>query len=360
MRVFMIGMSTDKGGVEAYIQNLCGSVNEQDVEIVYHWPEMRINGKTWICPRNRHNYLKYWLFWTRFYRENKFDVVYLNTCDIVSIDPLKFAKAAGVPVRILHSHNTGNQQGIGKKMSDFHRWSEKQNRKHLYAYSTHLFACSKSAGDWMFGDRPYKIIKNGIHISKFAFSETTQRAIRERFGMGDGPVVGIIGRLDPQKNPLFTVRIAEAAIRKNENATFVFIGDGELRPEVQSAIETAGIGEQVKLVGAVDNVQEWMSAIDCILMPSLFEGLPFALVEAQAAGLPCVVSMAVSEEANITGLVAFIPLEEAPEVWAEKVLEACQKERKDVRQKLIDAGYSIEDTAKTVFQTIEKSLGKRT
>lgn len=357
MRVFMIGMSTDKGGVEAYIKNLCGSINGQDVEIIYHWPEMHINGKTWICPRNRHNYIKYWLFWKRFYRENKFDVVYLNTCDIVSIDPLKFAKASGVPVRILHAHSTGNQQGIRKRMHIFHQWTERQNRKQLDNYATHLFACSKSAGDWMFDSHPYQIMKNGIQISKFEFSETTRRAIRERFGIGDGPVVGIIGRLDPVKNPLVVVRIAEAAIRKNENAKFVFIGDGELRAEVQAAVEAAGIGEKVKLVGAVDNVNEWMSAIDCVLMPSLFEGLPFVLIEAQAAALHCVVSSAVSEEANITGLVEFISLEEAPEVWAEKILEAGQKERKDVSQKLIDAGYSIEDTANEVSHIIETALG---
>lgn len=356
IRIFMIGFSENKGGVESYISNLKQNMDCEKYEVIYSMPRMVINGKTWICPRNRHNYLKYWLFWKRFYRENKFDVVYLNTCDIVSIDPLKFAKAAGVPVRVFHAHSTGNQQGIGKKMSAFHQWTERQNRKHLDHYATHLFACSKSAGYWMFDSHPYQIIKNGIQISKFSFSKTKQKAIKERFGIGDGPVVGIIGRLDSVKNPLFTIRIAEAAIRKNQNVKFVFIGDGELRAEVQSAIETDGIGEQVKLVGAVDNVQEWMSAIDCILMPSLFEGLPFALVEAQAAGLPCVVSTAVSEEANITGLVEFIPLEEAPEVWADRVLEACQKERKDLRQKLIDAGYSIEDTAKYVFQTIDNSL----
>ena len=92
IRVFMVGMSTDKGGVEAYISNLSGFLSDENYEIVYSWPVMEVKGKTWVCPRNRHNYYKYAKFWKRFFKENHFDVVYYNTCDIVSVDMLKFAK----------------------------------------------------------------------------------------------------------------------------------------------------------------------------------------------------------------------------------------------------------------------------
>jgi glycosyltransferase involved in cell wall biosynthesis len=357
IRIFMIGFSSNKGGVEAYISNLTDNLDTSVFEVIYSMPEMVIDGRTWIRPKNRHDYLKYWKFWKRFYAENQFDVVYFNTCDVVSIDALKFAKAAGIPVRIIHSHNTGNQQGIEQKMSLFHRLSEKKSRKTLSQYATHLFACSEVAGDWMFDGREYQVIKNGIQLSKYIFNQKSREKIRRNYGYGKERIVGIIGRLSSQKNPFFTVKILET-LMDTPDMKAVFVGDGEQRTEVEKAVRDIGLDEKVKFTGAVNNVNEWMSAVDCLLMPSLFEGLPFVLVEAQAAGLHCVVSSAVSEEANITGLVEFVDLEESVKTWAERVIDACNRPREDVQKKLIAAGYSIDDTAQKVSEIINKSRGK--
>lgn len=358
IRVFIIGMSTDKGGVESYIQNLCSNLSDLEYEFVYCWPIIKIGNKEWICPKNRHNYLNYCNFWKKFYRENAFDVVYYNTCDVVSIDQLIFAKNAGVSVRIIHAHNTGNQQSINQKMSLFHRISEKMSRNNIHKYATHFFACSKVAGDWMFDNRDYKIIKNGINISKYHFNPKWHTQCRERIGSEDGKLIGYIGRLDPQKNPLFAIKIVEEMTHQNPTAKFVMIGDGELASEVKFKIKEHGLEDNVILTGAVDNVYEWMSAIDCLIMPSLFEGLPFVLVEAQAAGLRCIVSSNVSEEANITGLVEYMDLEDGAAKWAEKALVACDSQRENVDQQLIEAGYSIQATADIVSKIIKASLHK--
>lgn len=351
IRVFMVGYSRNKGGVESYISNLCNNLDKNKYEIIYSMPQMQIDGKTWIAPPNRHNYIKYFCFWTEFYKKNHFDVLYYNTCDIVCIDQLKFAKAAGVSIRIIHSHSTGIQQ----KINLFHRIFEKQSRKVLDRYVTNMFACSKVAGDWMFDGRSYEIIKNGIQLSKYQFSEKKRIKIRKKFGYKDETVVGIIGRIAAPKNPFFTVRVLEILLKKKDIRA-VFVGDGEQRTEVEAAVKKADLGEKIRFMGAVDNVNEWMSAIDCLLMPSLFEGLPFVLVEAQAAGLPCVVSSAVSKEADLTGLIDFVSLEESLEVWAERVIKACSKTRQDTNQQLIDAGYSIEETARIVTDIIENSF----
>ena len=357
IRIFMIGMSTDKGGVEAYISNLCGSLDPTKFEVVYCCPEMNIDGKQWICPPNRHNYIKYVLFWRKFYRENHFDVLYLNACDIVSIDQLRFAKKAEIPIRIIHSHSTANQQGVQKKMSLFHRFLEKRNRRCLHKFATTLLACSESAGNWMYDGRDYQIVRNGIQLSKFQYDTEKRSRIRNAFGYTEEILVGIIGRLDPEKNAFFALEILEKLLEKN-NIKAVFVGEGEQRGELQEKVSNLGLENKITFVGAVDNVHEWMSAIDCLLMPSLFEGLPFALVEAQAAGLPCIVSSTVSQEANISGLVEYISLEELSEYWTDKVLVACAQPRKDKRDKLVDEGYSIEDTAKQVSEIIEKALSE--
>ena len=342
-RIFMIGYSGNRGGVETFMDQLTAALPQYD--IVYSLPVMTIDGKEWRRPLNRHRYLSYRLFWRRFFRENHFDVLYYNTCDVVSIDMLRFAKKAGIPVRIIHSHSSGTQQAIGKKLSIFHRLTERHNRKVLDQFATHLFSCSEAAGKWMFDGRPYTIIKNGICISQYTFSEGKRRKIRESCGLQEELLVGIIGRISPPKNPLYSVKVLDALIKRNPTAHAVFLGDGELRSKTEEAAHDAGIQGNVSFLGNVNNVNEWMSALDVLLMPSLFEGLPFVLVEAQASGLPCVVSSTVSKEADIAGLIHFVDLREPPEAWAEKLLQSVSQARPDTVRRLIEAGYSIERTA---------------
>ena len=351
MKIFMVGFSLNKGGVESYIANLCGQLPD-DYEVIYRLPHMELDGVNWDCPPNRHNYIRYWKFWTRFFKENHFDVLYYNTCDIVSIDMLRFAKAAKIPVRIIHSHNTDNQV----KMTAFHRLTERINRSELHCYATHLFACSKAAGNWMFGNRRFTVIKNGISLKKYAFSVASRMSCRAEIKSNAATIIGCVGRLDPQKNPLFAVEIARQLCLLDSSVHVAFIGDGELRTQVADAIENAHLTERVHLLGARDDVNQWYSAFDCLMMPSLFEGLPFVLVEAQAAGLSCVVSTEVSLDANITGLVEYVPLSESAREWAQIILHAGQKPRHDVSQKLIESGYSIEDTVKDVTAIIESAF----
>lgn len=350
MKIFMVGFSLNKGGVESYIANLCGQLPD-DYEVIYRLPHMELDGVNWDCPPNRHNYLHYRRFWKRFFKENHFDVLYYNTCDIVSIDMLRFAKAAGVPVRIIHAHSTSNQS----KITMFHQLTEFINRGELHRFATHLFACSKAAGDWMFGNREFKVIKNGVSLKKYGFSEISRTCCRAVVGC-EGTLVGCVGRLAPEKNPLFSFEVARQICLFESNAEVVFIGDGELKNQVADIIKQSHMEDRIHLLGARDDVNQWYSAFDCLMMPSLFEGLPFVLVEAQAAGLSCVVSTEVSLDANITGLVEYVPLSESAQEWAQIILHAAQKPRHDVSQKLIESGYSIEDTVKDVTAIIESAF----
>lgn len=349
IRVFMIGMSTDKGGVESYIKNLCEHLDPREFEVIYSWPEMEIEGKKWIQPSNRHNYIKYIHFWHRFFKENRFDVIYYNTCDIVSVDLLKFAKRAEVPIRIIHSHNTDTQ--FKKKW--FHHITEKNNRKNIGNIATNLLACSEEAGRWMFGKNEFVVIKNGIDLKKYSYNIQFRDECRRKLGLDKEYLIGCVGRLDLQKNPLMSVDIMKQISMVNEMTKFIVIGDGELKEQVEQSIKAKEIEDKVIMLGARDDVNKWYSALDCLIMPSLFEGLPFTLVEAQAAGLPCVVSSTVSDKANLTGLIRYVSLEEELEVWANKVLEECQNERKDVAQQLKGAGYSITDTTEHVSKIIK-------
>ena len=354
-KIFIIGYSVNKGGVENYIDGLTASLDQERYKIVYSLPVMEIDGKIWRRPPNRHDYFRYRLFWRRFFRDNKFDVLYYNTCDVVSIEMLRFAKSARIPVRVIHSHCTGNQQAINKPLNLFHRLSERHNRRVLDRYATRFLACSQEAGEWMFDGRPFTVVKNGISLSKFRYSEENRRKVRQQIGVENEFLIGLLGRLAPQKNPLYAIRILQEFMARSSDARAVFLGDGELLGQTDEAAARAGVQNRVIFMGNVNNVSEWLSAFDVLLMPSLFEGTPFALIEAQANGLPCVVSSAVSRDVNQTGLISFVDLEEPAEVWASALLQAQGRRNPEAVEKLAAAGYDAEDTAQTVATILEET-----
>ena len=358
IRIFMIGYSEKKGGVETYISNLCSNLNNNVFEVIYSMPEMTIDGKMWCRPKNRHNYFEYRRFWKAFYKENKFDVVYLNTCDVVSIDDLVFAKKAGVPVRIIHSHSSKNQRTINKKLVWLHNVLEKYNRKNLEKYATHLFACSELAGKWLFEEKKFKIIKNGIRLSDYYYNEGKRAKVRYDNGYGNEKLVGIVGRISEVKNPLFAVKVLEKLFTYEQNVKAVFLGDGELKNETEKTVRELGLENRIQFMGAVENINEWMSGLDCLIMPSLYEGLPFTLVEAQAASLPCVVSSNVSDEANLSDGICFVDLNESLETWCKVILGFLNTDRVNKTEKLVEQGYSIEETANEVTRIIKAACLK--
>lgn len=344
IRIFMVGYSEKKGGVETYISNLCKYLDKKEFDIVYCWPQMELNGKIWHCPRNRHNYFKYYRFWKQFFSENHFDALYYNACDIVSIDMLRFAREAGIKVRILHSHNTGIQQ----KMRIYHWVMEKWNRLVLPKYATHLLACSEYAGRWMFDNKPFKVINNSVELSKFMYSEKIREKKKRELHIQNELVIGCVGRLEPQKNISFAIDVLAELVKINDEIKLVIVGEGYLKGELEKKVHEKNLDDYVIFLGVRNDVNELMSMFDCLLMPSYFEGLPFVLVEAQVSGLSCVVSNNVSPEANLTGCVEFVSLNDDVRVWAEKIIENAMIVRKDYVNVLVEKGYSIEKSAREI------------
>ena len=205
----------------------------------------------------------------------------------------------------------------------------------------------------MFDGRPYIVIKNGILVSKYAFCEDKRKSIRQSLGLENEILVGFIGRMASQKNPFFAVNVLRSLILEAPSAKAVFLGDGELRRQVEDAVRAAGIQDNVCFMGNVDNVNEWLSAMDVLLMPSLFEGLPFVLVEAQANGLPCVVSDTVTREADLTGLIHYVDLSSPTDIWADSILQHAGKRNQETAWLLTESGYDIAATAKKVEGVID-------
>lgn len=256
------------------------------------------------------------------------------------------AAKAGIPVRIAHSHNTKNEGGLAFQLVKDHYG------RMVLPWATDLFACSKAAADWMFGAKAAdaRILFNGVQPEAFAPDAAARAAVRAELGLaGDVFAVGHVGRFTEQKNHAFLLKIFAALHARRPDSALLLAGDGPLRPKTAEQARRLGLSEAVRFLGLREDVPALLSAMDCFVFPSLHEGLPVTLVEAQAAGLPVVASSAITDEVCITPLVRRMGLDEPAGEWAAAALELAGggfAARCCPAGAIRAAGYDIADTAR--------------
>ena len=219
-------------------------------------------------------------------------------------------------------------------------------KKQIPCYATHLFSCGKEAGDWMFGGAPYQVMNNAIDTQQYRFDADLRSRVRKELAIDDEAfVVGHVGRFHPQKNHKFLIDIFAKVSALNEKAVLLLVGDGDLRTEIEQQAVALGVFESIIFAGVRSDVPALMQAMDCFVFPSLYEGIPVTMIEAQASGLPCVVSDGVPVECDKTGLFKHIPLSGGVELWAEEIIRTRSISRYITREQIIQAGYDIEANA---------------
>ncbi len=212
------------------------------------------------------------------------------------------------------------------------------------------------AGRWLFGDKAFqngqvKVINNAIQVEKFSFSEEERASLRKKLGWENKTVIGHVGRFDIPKNHDRMIDILQQIVSEKEDVILCLVGPKEgLYTQIQEKTVQKGLEDKVYFAGRQENIRRYLSAMDVFLFPSVFEGVPFALIEAQANGLPCVMSDAVSEEAIVfSERVRRLSLEEDNVQWAMTVMRMSCMHREDVasiKKKLSDAHFNIETEAK--------------
>lgn len=276
----------------------------------------------------------------RFFEEYpEYRIVHVHQ-DCLSAVFLKAAKKYGIPVRIAHSHNSNQDKNLKYPIKLYYR-------RQIPRYATRLFACSREAGEWMFRGAPFQILNNAIDAGQYRYDPQVAAQKRKELGIPDGSlVIGHVGRFEPQKNHQFVLEIFAAIRKREKNAVLLLVGDGSLRPAIENRINALGLSGSVLLTGVREDVPALLQAMDVFVFPSLYEGLGIAAVEAQAAGLPCVVSDRVSPECKKTELVTFISFQAPAEEWAEQVLAAYRMEREDTCAQIAASGFDIVENAK--------------
>lgn len=340
------------GGIETFLLNSFENMDRKDlhidlvttqIESSLYLPRLKACGIELIClGQNTRHLLSNHAAFRRLLRQKRYDVVHLNIYHALSLLYARDAARLGVPRRIAHSHNAGLRNSFLRPLKLFlHR----QARDRLSGFAMEFFACSREAADFMFpASVGGEILPNGIDLARFSYDEQTRQLMRVQLGLADRFVLGSVGRLCQQKNHRFLLEVLKELTRLRPEAALLLVGEGELLPELQAQVRQLGLSDHVHFYGTSHDVPKLLCAMDVFALPSLFEGLGIAAIEAQACALPTFCSEFVPEEALASPLAMRLSLSAPPSVWAEHMLAASSL-RQPVTEELRHAGYDIRSTA---------------
>lgn len=351
IRVLQVVTHMNRGGLETMLMNYYRHIDRSKVQFDFltHRPEeekkdyddeiQTMGGKIYHMPLLNPFSKRYLRSLDDFFKvHSEYQIVHSHL-DCMSTYPLKIAKRNKVPVRIAHSHNTCQEK-------NFKYYIKEISKRQIPKYATHLFACGEKAGKWMFGGHEFKIMKNAINAKKFSYNPIIEQTTRKELGLENKFIVGHIGRFNKQKNHEFLINWFSEYSKSNPSAVLVLIGDGELKELITRKIFELGIEEKVYLLGVRSDVSELLQIMDVFVFPSFFEGFPVTLIEAQAAGIPCVISDSITKEIQITDLVMSISLNDDKEVWSNAVDYMSQSGKKATLENIIQNGFDIENNAR--------------
>lgn len=357
-KILVYALSENIGGVEEYVLNLSRYKSDKTHEYGYillgeHSPyeeEMQKRGlRYYKVPKKKHffkNIAKIYSLLRKL--RNEYSILYINTSSLGYILPYLIASSMGYKL-VLHSHLDARSTSSKLKIL-VHEVNYRILKKRL----GQRLACSIPAAKWMFdGDADKAIlIPNAINLKKFKFNHDERKKYRKKLGLEGNKVIGNVGRLTYFKNQKFLLDILEKI--NDDKVKLLLIGDGEDKKELISYAKKLGISSRVIFYGNTHTPQKIMNVIDCIVMPSIAEGFPITIVEAQAAGLPCVVSDVITREVNITDTVSFLSLNDSLDDWIQEIIYKVNLQRVNNDQKLRDAGFDVTTLEKRVYGYLQQ------
>lgn len=365
-KVLHVNYTMNIGGIESFIMNVVRNIDRKDIELLIltyntsvfdYDSELKSLGIKVLRIKNPHNvsFLRHLYHLVRVMHNEKIYSVHAHTY-FDSAFVVFAAFLARVKVRIAHSHTTlaSSEKRLHKKL----KWSV--GRLLFYLFATNRFACSTEAGVALFArSQGFEVIPNAIDLKRFAFSRIEAKKMKLELGIAlSAKVIGHVGRLDVPKNHSFLIDIFNEYLIDYPDAYLVCVGSGPLEASIKKKIRDLDIQHRVIMLGDRSDVNLILSSFDCFVFPSIYEGLPVSLVEAQANGLPILTSTAVSREVRLTNLVKFIPLEKGSEYWAKAVIENLRGSSDiiDKSHKLV--AYDVQTVANKL-STVYQDLGKK-
>ncbi len=370
IRVLMVVGSLDCGGAESLIMNLFRNIDRSkiifdfavhtDNDGFYGEEVKKLGGRIYHFPKYRIiNGIKFRKCWKSFFKEHQGEYQIIHTHHSSSVAMiLKIAKKYGL-YTIAHSHSAGwdkSLKGFGNRLLT-----------HQTRYvADHFFACSYNAGVAEFGKKVtndasrFRIIANGIQTDKYVFNQRKRDEYRKLLNVSsDAHIYGHVGRFVYAKNHKFLIEVFSEILKKDKNSYLLLLGDGELKREIIDQVNSLGIQDNVLMPGLVNNVHDYLQAMDYFIFPSNYEGLPLTLVEAQASGLRIMKSDVITDEINITDLVSALSIKESPTLWAEKILELIEYNRENTLNLIVKSGFDVKNSVDYLSEFYTKIYNER-
>lgn len=353
IRVLNMFTIMDRGGAETMVMNYYRHIDRTKVQFdflvhreqrgAYDDEIERMGGRIYrMCPVYPQNFSRYKRDLRTFFRAHpEYKIIHSHMSEL-GYFAFREAERQGVPVRICHAHNAPH--GFDAKMI-----IRTYFKKRMMPYLTHLFMCGEESGKWLYGEKNksrFIMLNNAIDAAVYSFDASKREEMRRQLDLTDELVVGHVGRFNPQKNHPFLLDIFTSLLKKEPDAVLLLVGGGEGMPKIQAKAQELGIAERVRFLGVRSDVADLMQTMDVFVFPSLYEGLPVTMVEAQVSGLPCIISDKVPPECILTeGLVNIMPLSASPEAWAEKILTMRVVPRTDRHEEIAAHGFDISTEA---------------
>lgn len=359
IRVLQVVPIMRNAGIENFIMNVYRNIDKSKVqfdflvhsEIKQEFDDEieKMGGKIYrLTYKDDKNLFKYIKDLNKFFKEHKeYKIVHGEMQSMMPLY-LHIAKKYKVPVRIAHSHNSDYEKTIkGFILHLFSRFSKRP--------ATDLWACSKTAGEYMFKNANYDVIHNAIDSQKFSYNEKKRKSLRIKKNIDNKFVVGHIGRFDLQKNHDFLIDVFYEIQKINPDSVLISIGCGNRKNIIEDKVRKLGISDKVIFEGVVNNSYDYYQIMDCFLLPSIYEGLPLVGVEAQISGLSCFFSDSITNELKLSDNAYFLSLKRSPKDWANYILSNINKDRKTNYFKEYDLKKESERILKMYYELLKKN-----
>ena len=365
IRVLQVVTHMNRGGLETMLMNYYRSIDREKVQFDFltHRPYegdygeeiKKLGGKIYHLPTLNPFSRRYKKLLRYFFKTHpEYQIVHVHQ-DCLSGIILKIAKECGIKGRIAHSHNANQDKNLKYIIKRYYM-------RMIPLYATKMFACSKEAGKWMFRGSDFQILNNAIYSRNYIYSPEIKEKLRNEFEISRSDlVIGHIGRFSPQKNHSFLIDIFVHVKQQEPSAKLLLVGnDNDENAEViKEKVKMCGLKDSVIFTGLRKDVPDVLQAMDVFVFPSNYEGFGIVVLEAQASGLPCLISDKVPIECKVTDTVHQLPLAAGAESWAKKAIKAAKETvRRDASEEIRAAGFDIEENAKWL-QNYYIKLGNR-
>ena len=360
IKILCLLNSLDKcNGISTYIMNYYSRLNHQNFGFDFYITDDNIcdeyknniiknNDNIFVGNRIRlKTFLKEKKHFEKIIKNENYDIIYSNILYTAFFYFIE-AKKIGIKHRILHSHNTPIRSFLGIKNIIY------ELSKKLSVISSNIyFSCSDYAGKYLFNNKKYHIIHNAIDTNLYKYNKEIRDIYRKKLNIDNEYCIVHIGRFSEQKNHKYIVKIIKEIVKTEENVKVFFIGYGELEEEIKKIIDEYNINDKIVFLGIRNDIADILQAMDVFILPSLYEGLPLVSIEAQASGLPNILSTGITKEVEITKNVKFIDIkEENIEQWCKNILKYKNFNRENLESEIEKLGYDIENEV----QKFEKIL----